>query len=166
MIWRLALVPRLVGFTKSTNRVPGIFHANHEARSASKYSFELMDFGAGLFLNPEIDILHLDKRSFSRQLRYHGSGMHTLSCGSFRDSMAPLTKRIERVAISAQEVLSIQSFEGHRHSRAAGLHGEFRLLLEDRFPALKEVIIILRNGPIGATAEGSSLFRFLPCDVY
>lgn len=160
IIWKLAMAPRLVGFTKSTNRLPGIFHANQEARSASKYSFEMMDFGTGLFLNPEIDILLLDKASFSKQLHYHGSGMHTLNCGGFRDSTAPLTKRIERVAISAQEVLSIQSFEGHPHSRAGGLLGEFRFLLEDRFPALKEVIIILRRGPIGATAEGKFLSGF------
>jgi hypothetical protein len=141
MIWDFAIVPRLVGFTPC--KIPGIFHVNRESRRQSKYSFQIRDFNAtGILAQPKADILHLDQSSFSPRLNYHSTAIHTISCGGIQTSM---TRDIERVAFSVRELNAIFRIEC--------IHCFLKCRLRTRFPSLKELIVILRQGPAGATAE-------------
>jgi hypothetical protein len=141
MIWELAIVLRLVGFTPV--KIPGIFHANRESRRLSKYFFQIRDFNTGIFTHPKLDIAYLDKSSFSPKFYYHSSALHTLSCGGIQASM---TRDIERVAISVREINVMMRVDRR-------LHCILKSFLLPRFPLMKELILILRQGPAGATAE-------------
>jgi hypothetical protein len=140
MIWELAAVPRLIGFKPT--KIPAIFRVNKESRIQSKYFFQTRDENTGIIANPKVDILLLDRSSFSEPIYYHSTALHTLSCGGVPFSM---TKDIQRVALSVRELQAILVIDC--------VHCFLRYTLQVRFPALKELILILRPGPAGTTAE-------------
>lgn len=141
MIWELAIVPRLVGFTPT--KIPGIFHANRESRRLSKYFFQIRDFNTGIIAHPKTDIVYVDESSFSPKFYYHSSALHSMSCCGIQLSM---TEDIERVALSVRELDAVT-----RSTEC--LHCFLKYVMPIRFPSMKELILILRPGPAGASAE-------------
>ena len=101
-IWSLAVVPRIVTL-KACNKVPAVFHANAESRRESRYVFHssMLDFGMGLLMNPDSDILFLDKSSFCLEAEYHYIAVHTLQCFGARK----MTREVRRLALTAKEVI-------------------------------------------------------------
>lgn len=107
LIWRHAIVPRIVDF-KPGNLVPGVAHVCQESRRETQYFFKARDYMTGIYMNPQLDILHLDESSFSKELAYHNSAYHTLRC---REISCSMLKPVERVAFSVQELLAMWKME-------------------------------------------------------
>jgi hypothetical protein len=62
----------------------------------------MLNFGMGLLMNPESDILFLDKSSFrSKAEIYYYNAVHTLQCSGARK----MTREARRLALSAKEVI-------------------------------------------------------------
>ncbi|KUJ21961.1 uncharacterized protein LY89DRAFT_665111 [Mollisia scopiformis] len=138
MIWKQALVPRIVGL--KPDKIPAIFHACYASRKVSKYIFQNSQaHKTGVLLNPEVDILFFDRSSFSIQASYHTSAHHTLRCN---ETPSIITRHVQRVAFSVREIKTCWTLEC--------FHCFMVYKLAVRFPELKELIIILRPGPLGA----------------
>jgi hypothetical protein len=101
-IWSLAVVPRIVTL-KPCNKVPAVFHANAESRRESRYVFQssMLTFSMGLSMDPEPDILLLDKSRFCWWAEYHYNAVHTLQCSGARK----MIREVRRLALSAKEVI-------------------------------------------------------------
>ncbi|CZR57295.1 uncharacterized protein PAC_07184 [Phialocephala subalpina] len=140
MIWHEACVPRIVGM-KPAN-IPGIAHACKNSRDIAKYYFKIRDFKTGIFMDPKMDILHFDRTSFSPEIGYHVSAYHTLRC---RKVSSNLLKRVERVAMSVDEVLNVWKIEC--------FHCFLTTKMINYFPNIKELMIILRPGPLDSDYE-------------
>ncbi|KAF8854673.1 hypothetical protein BDZ45DRAFT_29102 [Acephala macrosclerotiorum] len=140
MIWREACVPRIVGMKPA--KIPGIAHACKDSRDVAKYYMKIRDFKTGVFMDPKMDVILFDRSSFSPEIGYHVSAYHTLRC---RNVSSNLFEKVERVALSIDEVLAIWRIEC------------FHCFLTNKmvyyFPNIKELMIILRPGPLGSDYE-------------
>jgi hypothetical protein len=71
----------------------------------------------------------------------------TAMCGPRRSRSQPITEHVQKVAMTAKE-LKKMLFNECGHVSCC-----LQFYLPDFFPALKEFILVLRPGPMGATAE-------------
>jgi hypothetical protein len=61
----------------------------------------MLAFSMGVLMNPELDILLLDKSSFCGWAEYHYNAVHTLQCFGARK----MARVVRRLALSAKEVI-------------------------------------------------------------
>lgn len=128
--------------TLKAAKVPVVFHiCSDSRREAIKagYQIHIRDMKSGLIINPQFDILHLDRASFPNELGYHIHAFHTIKCRNIKKAML---KPVQRLAFSMHEVLEIW--------KTQCFHCFLLTKPDDIFPELKELIIILRPGPLGA----------------
>jgi hypothetical protein len=144
-IWKFAIIPRFVGFR--SRKIPGVFHANTESRRESKYVFRIRDLSVGMLYNPEADIFLVDETSFSAIHNYHRHAFHTMQAMVAPSPGLSITQHIQKVAMTPKELnLMVVRECGH-------VHCCLEFYLPRFFPEITEFILILRPGPIGATAE-------------
>ncbi|KAH7419327.1 hypothetical protein BKA64DRAFT_715831 [Cadophora sp. MPI-SDFR-AT-0126] len=145
MVWKNAQFPRIVTLKPGKPQLPALLHVCHDSRKQciqAGYQLWIRDMNTGFVISPGHDILLLDKTSFSDSIDYHLNSFHTLRCRSIKRSML---ESIERVALSMDEVVRIW--------KQQCIHCFFVSKLQDWFPNVKELIILLRPGPLGSTYD-------------
>ncbi|KAE8444902.1 hypothetical protein EG329_014150 [Mollisiaceae sp. DMI_Dod_QoI] len=140
MIWRIACPPRMVGL--KPDKIPSVAHVCKTSREVAGFFFKARNSNIGICINPKTDILHLDKSSFSSAIGYHISAYHTLRCRTTPPSMVDTS---ERIALSINEVFAVWKLEC--------FHCFLTYKFKHLFSGVKELIIILRPGPLGANYQ-------------
>ncbi|KAG4415868.1 hypothetical protein IFR04_010995 [Cadophora malorum] len=145
MVWKNAHFPRIVTLKPGMSQLPALLHACHDSRKEcikAGYQFAIRDMNTGFVMSPWQDILFLDQTSFSKSMGYHLNSFHTLRCRSIKRSML---EPIERLALSVSEMVRIWQQQC--------MHCFFSGKLQQWFPNIKEVIIVVRPGPLGTTYD-------------
>ncbi|PBP18536.1 hypothetical protein BUE80_DR010677 [Diplocarpon rosae] len=142
MIWREARAGHGRILTLKKSPVPAVFHACSDSRrEAIQAGYQIcnQDFQSGNVIQPELDILFLDRTAFPTSTNYHINAFHTLQCHHISKSML---EPVQRLALSVNEVLSIWD--------TICFHCFLLKSLAGVFPNLKELMIIMRPGALGA----------------
>ncbi|KAH6724224.1 hypothetical protein BKA61DRAFT_25820 [Leptodontidium sp. MPI-SDFR-AT-0119] len=145
IVWRNSHFPRIVTLKPSKSQFPPLLHACSDSRKEcikAGYQFWIRDMKTGFVMSPWQDVLLLDKTSFSASINYHINSFHTIQC---RQVKLDMLEPIEKLAFSVHEVMEIW--------RAQCFHCFLLTKLTEVFPNLKELMIILRPGPLGASYD-------------
>ncbi|CZT41095.1 uncharacterized protein RSE6_00784 [Rhynchosporium secalis] len=145
LVWKHSHTSRIVTLKPSKSSFPPLLHACTNSRDEcilANYKTWIRDMKTGFVYSAWRDILLLDKTSFSESIDYHNNAFHTMKCKQVNLKML---EPVEKLAFSLQEVAGIW--------RQECFHCFLSQSLEDFFPNLKELIIILRPGPSGATYD-------------
>ncbi|KAI9051322.1 hypothetical protein LZ554_004369 [Drepanopeziza brunnea f. sp. 'monogermtubi'] len=142
-IWKMVISEvqgRIV--TLKDSPVPAFLHVCSTSRKQalmSGYDINVRNMQQGLFINPDTDILFLERTGFPSKIEYHINAFHTLLCLKVEKSML---EPVQRLALTISEVLQIW----HTLCFHCFLLQDFGGL----FPNLKELVVILRPGTLGS----------------
>ncbi|KAH7342702.1 hypothetical protein BKA65DRAFT_586736, partial [Rhexocercosporidium sp. MPI-PUGE-AT-0058] len=153
MVWGNSHFPRIVTLKPSKAQLPPLLHACSDSRKEcikAGYQLWIRDMKTGFVMSPWKDILFLDKTSFSESMSYHINSFHTIRC---RQVKLKMLEPIERLAFSVLEVMEIW--------RTQCFHCFLTNKVAEVFPNLKELIVILRPGPLGA--DHDDLYEVKDC---
>ncbi|KAL2075564.1 hypothetical protein VTL71DRAFT_507 [Oculimacula yallundae] len=145
IVWKYSHTSRIVTLKPSKTQFPALLHACSDSRREcilAGYQAFIRDMKTGLVFSPWRDILLLDRTSFSDSVKFHIDSFHTIKCRKFDLKMlAP----VEKLAFSLREVMEIW--------KTQCFHCFLMNKVPAYFPNLKELIIILRPGPLGVTHD-------------